>query len=121
MRRLLVISGLLFLAGCAAKPQVIQSAPPPPQAAPPPSTHTRSEIMGLTTDELVRRLGTPALQIREGESLKLQFRGTQCVLDAYLYPASPGREPYRVIYVDARTRSLNRIDQTACIASLERY
>jgi hypothetical protein len=120
MRRLLLVSTFVFLAGCAAKPEVIESAPPP-RPAPPPSAHTRSEIMGLTTEELVRRLGTPALQIREGESLKLQFRGSQCVLDAYLYPAAPGREPYRVTYVDTRTRSLNTIDQTACIASLERY
>ena len=72
-------------------------------------------IIGFTADDLVRKFGTPALQIREGESLKLQFRNPQCVLDAYLYPVS---SIYRVTHVDTRTRSLAAIDQTACIASL---
>ena len=72
--------------------------------------------MGMTPDELVRRFGTPALQIREGQSLKLQFRSNLCVLDAYLYPT--GNAPHRVTYVDARTRSLGAIDQALCIRSL---
>jgi hypothetical protein len=119
MRRLFASAGFLFLAACATKPVAVEQPERPPE--PPPSAHTRSDIVGLTTDEVVRKLGRPALQIREGESLKLQFRGSQCVLDAYLYPPSPGHAPYRVTYVDTRTRSLAAIDQTACIASLERY
>lgn len=119
MRRIILFSAFLFVAACASAPRTVE--PPQQLPSPPPSTHTRSDIIGLTTQELVRRLGTPALQIREGDSLKLQFRGSQCVLDAYLYPQAAGREPYRVTYVDTRTRSLNTIDQTACIASLERY
>lgn len=70
----------------------------------------------MTADELVRRFGTPALQIREGTSLKLQFRSSLCVLDAYLYPT--GNAPHRVTYVDTRTRSLGNIDQALCIRSL---
>ena len=70
----------------------------------------------MTADDLVHRFGTPALQIREGNSLKLQFRSGQCVLDAYLYPT--GNAPYRVTYVDARTRALGKTDQALCIASL---
>lgn len=73
--------------------------------------------MGLTAEELVRRFGTPALQIREGTSLKLQFRSNLCVLDAYLYPI--GNAPYRVTYVDTRTKSLGEVDQTLCVASIE--
>jgi hypothetical protein len=64
----------------------------------------------------VHRFGTPALQIREGNSLKLQFRSDQCVLDAYLYPT--GNAPYRVTYVDTRTRALSETDQALCISSL---
>jgi len=112
MRRLLVTSATLFLAACATAPKPAE--PPPP--SPPPSEHTRGEIMGMTADDLVRRFGTPALQIREGASLKLQFRSELCVLDAYLYPS--GNAPYRVTYVDARTRSLGTIDQAICIRSL---
>ena len=77
----------------------------------------RSAIIGLTAAELVQRFGTPALQIREGESLKLQYRNAQCVLDAYLYPS--GRAPHRVTHVDTRTRSLGAIDQAFCIRSFE--
>lgn len=83
----------------------------------PPSAHTRGEIIGLTADQLVRRFGTPALQIREGQSLKLQFRSAHCVLDAYLYPS--GQAPHRVTYVDTRNRALADVDQARCIDSLE--
>ena len=70
----------------------------------------------MTADELIRRFGTPALQIREGTSLKLQFRSDVCVLDAYLYPT--GNAPHRVTYVDTRTRAMADVDQAICIDSL---
>ena len=114
MRRLAVTAATLFLAACATRPPTPTPAPPTDQ--PPPSEHTRGAIMGMTPDQLVRRFGTPALQIREGQSLKLQFRSNLCVLDAYLYPT--GNAPHRVTYVDARTRSLGDVDQALCIRSL---
>ena len=89
-----------------------------PVPQPPPSQHVRGQVIGMTTDELVHRFGTPALQIREGTSLKLQFRSDVCVLDAYLYQT--GTAPYRVTYVDTRTRSLAAIDQALCVNSLGR-
>lgn len=111
MRRLLIAS-TLFLAGCATRPlQPVTEAPPP--------TETTSEprgLIGLDTNELIAQFGRPALQVREGASLKLQFRGRQCVLDAYLYPH--GRD-YRVTHVDARTPAGTDVDQAACAASLE--
>jgi hypothetical protein len=111
MRRFLLCSAPLLVAGCASAPK--------PAATPqvPQSEHTRGRIIGLTAEDLVRRFGTPALQIREGESLKLQFRNGRCVLDAYLYAV--GNAPYRVTYVDARTRALAAIDQALCIDLLE--
>ena len=51
----------------------------------------RSDLLGLTRGELVGEFGTPALQVREGTSLKLQFRRPACVLDAYLYPSGADR------------------------------
>jgi len=111
MRRLAALSLSLALAACATAPRPVQ-----PPAQPPPSEHMRGAIIGMTADELVRRFGTPALQIREGTSLKLQFRSSLCVLDAYLYPT--GNTPHRVTYVDTRTRSLATIDQALCIRSL---
>jgi hypothetical protein len=110
--RILAASSLsLLLAACATAPR------PGLPTETPPSAHTRGPIIGLTADELVRRLGTPALQIREGTSLKLQFRSAQCVLDAYLYPS--GQAPHRVTYVDTRNRALVDVDQALCIRSLE--
>jgi len=72
---------------------------------------------GLTAQELVGRFGTPALQIREGTSLKLQFRGPRCVMDAYLYPQGSSGT-LKVTHVDTRTPTGNDFDQAACIFAL---
>jgi hypothetical protein len=109
----------LLLAGCA-------TAPTPPQRQVPqrvpttPSTVERGELIGMTASELVQRLGTPALQIREGRSLKLQFRGSRCILDAYLYPPSDASGMERVAHVDARLRSGVETDARTCVAAMSR-
>jgi len=115
MRRL-AIASTLFLAACAARPQQ-----PEPQVAPvvTPQPRVRSAIVGLTTSELVGHFGNPALQVREGTSLKLQFRSSRCVLDAYLYPGENGSGVQRVTYVDTRLPSGVATDQAACISALE--
>ena len=117
MRRFLLSSTFLLLAACATRPQGVQ--PQPQQPRPPVSEHTHGPIIGLTSQELVQLLGTPALQIREGASLKLQFRSRFCVLDAYLYPPPGAAAPLRVGYVDTRSRALAAVDQGACLHSLE--
>jgi hypothetical protein len=114
--RPLALALVLILAGCASRP----APPPQPQTSLPSSPQVRSDILGLTASELVQRFGTPALQIREGRSLKLQFRGRACVLDAYLYPPLHGGGPERVAHVDARLANGNDTDQFACIRSLQR-
>ena len=111
MRRIAALSLALLVAGCATTPE-----PGPPVDQTPPSEHTRGEIIGMTAAQLVQRFGTPALQIREGDSIKLQFRSAACVLDAYLYPA--GNAPHRVTYVDTRNRAMVDVDQEACIDSM---
>jgi hypothetical protein len=111
MRRFLALSLSLLVAACATRPTTTAPVPEQPREEP------RSGLVGMTTEDLVRRFGTPALQIREGESLKLQFRDAQCVLDAYLYPGRNGA--YHVTYVDTRTRALGAIDQAACVSALE--
>jgi len=113
MRRLILASTLL-LAACATRPQ----QPPPQQQAPPPEpiSPQARQLLGLTPNELVGHFGKPALQIHEANSLKLQFRGRQCVLDAYLYPQSG---VLRVTHVDTRTPAGNDTDQAACILALE--
>jgi hypothetical protein len=113
MRRLTLASTLL-LAGCATRPQ--QSSPPQQPQPPEIVSPQARQLLGLTPNELVGHFGKPALQIREANSLKLQFRGRQCVLDAYLYPQSG---VLRVTHVDTRTPAGNDTDQAACILALE--
>jgi hypothetical protein len=106
----------LFLAACAARPVTPEPGPAPVTAVPRPQV--RNSILGLTASELVGHFGNPALQVREGTSLKLQFRGRSCILDAYLYPSDSGGVQ-RVTYVDTRVSSGAATDQAACIAALE--
>ena len=112
MRRFIAFSLFMSLAACASRP--VPVAQPVPVA---PTPQTDRGLRGLTANELVGHFGTPALQIREGTSLKLQFRGRQCVLDAYLYPQSGGT--LRVTHVDTRTPNGADTDQAACILALE--
>jgi len=114
MRSLIALSLTLLLAACASAPR--QAAEPQsvqPQAQP----QTSGSLLGLTLPELIGSFGAPALQIREGSSLKLQFRGSACVLDAYLYP-SGGGGALKVNHVDARLPSGADTDQAACILAL---
>ena len=106
---------MLFLSACASRPVPTVTAPAPVQQTP----IVRSGLLlGLTAGELIQRLGQPALQVREGAGLKLQFRGRICVLDAYLYPSTAGGE--RVTHIDTRLTSGADTDQAGCIASLDR-
>ena len=114
MRRLVTVSTMLLLAACATAPQQPQPAPAP---TPQPQPQETSSLVGLTAQELVGRFGPPALQVREGTSLKLHFRGTRCVLDAYLY-ASGGSGTLKVTHVDTRLPTGGDIDQAACTFAL---
>ena len=114
MRRLLAFPLALAVAACAPRPQEQPAPQPAPVQQPQEET---SSVVGLTPQELVGRFGRPALQIREGSSLKLQFRGTRCVMDAYLYP-SGSSGALKVTHVDTRLPSGGDIDQAACVFSL---
>jgi hypothetical protein len=110
---------ILLLAACATTPQQPQ-APQVSNTAPAPVIQRPSSaIIGLTAAELVSRLGNPQLQVREGSSLKLQFRTQYCVLDAFLYPPDSGQGLTRVTYSNARLPSGIDTDQAACISAIE--
>jgi hypothetical protein len=115
MRRLILASALL-LAGCATRPE--QPPPAPVQTVQPqPAQRQATRLTGMTTRDLTTHFGRPALQVQEGSSLKLQFRGRYCVLDAYLYPGQNGT--LVVTHVDTRLPSGADTDQATCISALE--
>ena len=105
----------LFLSACATAPRPVETPSAPVVAQP----QGPRGIIGLTASELVGHFGNPALQIREGTSLKLQFRGRTCVLDAYLYPSGSGTGMLRVTHVDTRAPSGIDYNQAACVTALE--
>ena len=113
MRFLLPVAAFVFLAGCVAREPAPSVQVPAPVAPKPQVVH--SDLMGATAGQLIQLFGQPALQVREGPGLKLQFRGRSCVLDAYLYPQGTSGE--RVTYVDARLPSGNDTNTQECIAS----
>jgi len=114
MRRYLAFAAL-FLSACATTPE---PTPTKPQVVTPQVQPERGDLIGLTATDLIQRFGTPTLQIREGNSLKLQFRAQACVLDAYLYPSATGQGVARVTHVDTRLRSGADTSQQTCIAAL---
>jgi hypothetical protein len=77
------------------------------------------EVIGSTAAELTRRFGSARLDVWEGDARKLQFTGTACVLDIYLYPSAAGREP-QATYVDARRTDGRDVDRVACIQALRK-
>jgi hypothetical protein len=119
----------LALAGCAGAP-----APAPirtPAAAAPArggvvrvpqvmAAQGLEGVIGQGAAALTRRFGPPRLDVPEGDVRKLQFAGSACVLDIYLYPLSPGAEP-TASHVAARVRQGGApADAGACIREIER-
>jgi len=85
-----------------------------------PEPRQRGDLIGMSASELVARLGTPRLQVREGNGSKLQFEAPDCVLDAYLYPPASGAGLARATHVDTRNREGQSVDQAGCLAMIER-
>jgi hypothetical protein len=118
MRRLLPFAALLA-AACAPRPAPEPTPQPPASAPAAPKAHDHSTLDGMTANDLVQHFGKPRLQVREGDSAKLQFTGPNCVLDAYLYPSPSGQGVPRVTHVDTRNFQGADVNTQGCIASIE--
>ena len=103
---------------------------PPTRGTPPPGSGFRAApvmnvpglegVIGADANALQRQFGEARLDVWEGDARKLQFSGTACVLDIYLYPQRPGAEP-TAAYVDARRPSDGLdVDRAACVRALKR-
>jgi hypothetical protein len=126
--KLLLPGVLALLSACSDTGTAVQSTPrrlaPPPQLhrIQPGALHVQNlpgleGVIGATGAQLTRRFGPPRLDVIEGDVRKLQFTGTPCVLDVYLYPPGPGEEP-EAGYVDARSAAGRDVDRAACVAAL---
>jgi hypothetical protein len=115
------LGALLVLGGCAAGTE--QAAPvaarPPVQRSVPYNSTGLETVLGRTAPMLEAQFGKPVLDVREGPARKLQFGGTACLLDAYLYPPKGGGEPI-VTHIDARLRDGRDLDRASCVAALTR-
>lgn len=137
MRIAITALAALSLAGCAstvpparpspagAKPAGATQAAPtrarparkPSRAAVPLAVPGLEGVIGTSAAALTRMFGTPRLDIVEGDARKLQFSGGACVLDAYLYPPAPGREP-ETTYIDTRLPDGRDTDRVGCVTAL---
>jgi len=114
--RLLTLAPIALLAACGPTGKIpVISAPPPPSRA----EAGLERVMGKDARALISLFGTPDQDVREDPARKLQYASSVCVLDAYLYPPTPGREPV-VTHVDTRLPTGDDIDRASCIAALSR-
>ena len=124
MRNTLPIPLILLLAACGGgdyAPPVAEVSQPEPHLVhhAPPHDAVVNAVIGADADALIRQFGQPRLDIRDGDTRKLQWSGTACVLDAYLYPGDHGGRPI-VTFVDARRGDGRDVDRTACITALRK-
>ena len=126
------IAAMLALSACASGGAVIPTSQAPgirqpvraPITRPVHDPQFRMEpglegVIGATQPQLSRQFGNPRLDVWEGDARKLQFSGTPCILDIYLYPTKSSREPLAA-YVEARRSDGRDVDKAACVRGLRR-
>jgi hypothetical protein len=115
LQRLAFLAAPIVLAACG------EAAPPPVTAAAiaPPRLTGLDRVIGHDARNLVMLFGPADQDVWEASARKLQFGSGICILDAYLYPPSNGKEPL-VTYVEARQNDGTSIDKASCVAALTR-
>ncbi len=76
-------------------------------------------VIGADALQLGRQFGPPRLDVLEDDARKLQWTGTACILDIYLYP-QPGSPRPTATYVDARRSDGREVDRAACVTALRK-
>ncbi len=127
MKRALALTGILLTTGCVsapapvAKPAIVErpASARPAAARPVLATRGLEAVIGKDVATLKRLFGEPRLDVVEVYGRKLQFTGTACVLDAFLYPEGKGGAEI-VTHVDARRSDGAAVDRAACVDALLR-
>lgn len=77
-------------------------------------------VIGARASVLIGELGKPRIDLLERDARKLQFASENCVIDIFLYPASPGAEPVAT-HIQARQRAGGAsADAGRCLAEIIR-
>jgi hypothetical protein len=127
MRAWLILLPALMLAACGegevARPARAAPAIPVPARVSDPSDTPLAPISpdgirGQNARALIARFGQPRLDLQEGPARKLQFAGTACVMDVYLY--ARGRGEAVATHLDTRLRDGRPTDTGGCAATLRR-
>ena len=116
LRAITLLALALGVSACGA------ALPPPATAsitAPPLRVTGLERVLGHDARNLVSLFGPADQDVWEASARKLQFGSGICILDAYLYPPSKGKEPL-VTYVEARQNDGTSIDKASCVAALTR-
>jgi len=138
MRSAAILLAMAGLTGCVsaprpARPSAAGPASPPPMTGPVAAPSSQGfiaptimrmpgleSVIGADARRLGELFGPPRLTVPEGDAVKLQFAGTACVLDVFLYPLRPGGAP-TATHVEARRASDGQdVDRAACVAALRR-
>lgn len=124
IRAITILSAMALLSACNG-----QTPPPKTNSAVAPGftgfqnggkRDNAGDLTGKTMAQLQSLFGAPRLTVREGDAVKIQFSGTACILDVYLYPENPGQEAL-ARHVDARsTQNNSEINEQQCIGQLRR-
>lgn len=119
LRRAFILTAALTISACATTPRAAKTAAPV-LVSPPLITPTGLDrVIGRNASSLISLFGNADQDVREDNSRKLQFSSGICILDAYLYTPTKGKEPL-VSYVDARQPDGGTIDRASCVAALTR-
>lgn len=128
-RMIATLIGVTALSACAApgreQPKIavvpsVEAAKPAKVTVKAPPASDVASIIGEGARSLTSRFGNARIDLTEGQARKLQFAGTSCVLDIYLYPVAAGTEPVAT-HVDARLRrDGSDTDKAGCIAEVQR-
>ncbi|MEY4269521.1 MAG: hypothetical protein RLZZ58_737 [Pseudomonadota bacterium] len=124
MKTAAIIPAILLLSACggaatapaSSRPATVSTRPAP---AYPGSATAPGSLIGRDARALTGLFGTPRLDMREGTARRIQFAGSACVLDLYLYPQSSGREPV-VTHIDARLPDGRDTAADGCADALRR-